>query len=321
LISTIIVAREHAGAVKAYQGELKQRAAADESFRQARQAVDTFLALGEEELAGRPPLYQLRRKFLAAALTYYYDFLEQRRDDPAVRDELAATSRSVARIVEELTALERFSALLLLANRHVQDDLDLSASQRETLAAQLAAIGADEQGDPELLLVREGNFLEQVKKLDGQVAAVLDARQMKRLAQLDLRTRGPFAFKSPEVVKELNLTAEQRKKINSIIEEEAPHRRPDRGPPPPRPPEHGGFGPERGFGGPKGRGKGPPPPRYGGGREPKGPKGDRPPPPNLRAAIERTIPRIVALLDADQQAKWNELIGPPFEHDLPWRLE
>jgi hypothetical protein len=41
----------------------------------------------------------------------------------------------------------------------------------------------------------------------------------------------------------------------------------------------------------------------------------------MRQTIERTIRRIVAILTPQQQAKWNELAGAPFEHDLPWRLE
>src|SRR5439155_14566863 len=55
-LSTIIISMEHADTQAAYQREKlqsemaqRQRKAADESFRQARQAVDTFLELSEEE--------------------------------------------------------------------------------------------------------------------------------------------------------------------------------------------------------------------------------------------------------------------------------
>ncbi|HMC10938.1 MAG TPA: serine/threonine-protein kinase, partial [Pirellulaceae bacterium] len=105
LLSTIMISMEHADTTAAYQREKqqrdmadRQRANAEENFRQARQAVDTFLELSEEELAAKPSLYQSRRKFLAAALAYYNDFLDQRRNDPAVRDELTKTSARVAQI-------------------------------------------------------------------------------------------------------------------------------------------------------------------------------------------------------------------------------
>jgi len=41
----------------------------------------------------------------------------------------------------------------------------------------------------------------------------------------------------------------------------------------------------------------------------------------MGATMKRTVEQIVALLTAEQQAKWNNLIGPPFEHELPWRPE
>src|SRR5204863_1313354 len=72
-----------------------------------------------------------------------------------------------------------------------------------------------------------------------------------RLQQIAMRQRGPFAFKSPEVIKALALTAEQRKMINTIIEEESPERRDRRGGGPRGMPGHKGefdrppgFGPE-----------------------------------------------------------------------------
>src|SRR5438552_636080 len=176
LLSTIIIAREHAGAVAAYRLENqhriaadtqrmaadKQRQAADESFRQARQAVDTFLGLSEEELVGKPVLYQLRRKFLEAALAYYNDFLEQRRNDPAVRQELLESTKSVTQIVAELAALERFASFMLLANRYVQEDLSLSSDQRERLLSVLSVSGNLGPHEPPLDF-EAGQLSQQVK--------------------------------------------------------------------------------------------------------------------------------------------------------------
>ena len=87
----VIIAHEHANTEAAYrnemaahQSEIKQREAAEASFRQARQAIDTFTELSEEELAAKPALRQLRRKFLEKSLEYYGAFLKQRSSDPAL---------------------------------------------------------------------------------------------------------------------------------------------------------------------------------------------------------------------------------------------
>jgi serine/threonine protein kinase len=399
LISTIIIANEHSNTLAAYKVESQQRAvadrqrqladeqrqAADESFRQARRAVDTFLTLSEEELAARPTLAELRRKFLETALEYYNNFLDQRRDDPAVGEELLTTSVWVKQIVEELAALERLAAFGLLANPFVQQEIGLSDMQREGLGDIAEPDGGGRRGGNfDSFALTDGSRLsEQAKEASRVVDAVLTPKQISRLHQIGLQQRGPLAFKRPDVVKALALTAEQRTKISGILEEESPERRLGgrrRGMPPPRdellggglpPPDFGGDrfggppprpdgerGPPGKKGGPPGgprdkNGKGGPPPdefRDFGGRGPGGPPpgerfgdgrggppppppdgrggkgpmdfggpGGRPPPPHeeLRLAADRAIRRIVDLLTVEQKTKWQELVGEPFDHDLP----
>jgi Spy/CpxP family protein refolding chaperone len=494
LLSIILLSMAHTDTQAAYnrekvQSEMaeRQRKAADESFRQARQAVDSFLQISEEELAGKPSLHETRRRFLQTALTYYNDFLEKRKNDPAVREELAKSSQWATRIAEELAALERFASYMLLTIRAVQEDIKLTATQREELGSLLSLAGnSGPDGLPRLNEVENVSIAEQVKALEEKISQVLTPQQVKRLSQIELQRRGPFAFKSAEVAKVLNLTAEQRKKISAIIEEDSPQRRggfdhgpPDEhgppgerrpgggkggppgferpGPPPPRNGEWD-FGPKGGehdfgghdFDGPKGKGKGPPPPR-GGEPDPFGasfelqhgqdaratrsvpdpfgvsfelqPPGDpfggdgfdRPPPPPPRAkgggeddpfglggkfdpggkrgmfgegkggppgsargekmggkgfggpggpggpgarggpagerfggppprefegppprddkggkggppgefgpTMRRSVHRILAILTPEQRAKWEELVGPKFQHELPWRPE
>jgi serine/threonine protein kinase len=455
LLSIILLSMAHTDTQAAYnrekvQSEMaeRQRKAADESFRQARQAVDSFLQISEEELAGKPSLHETRRRFLQTALTYYNDFLEKRKNDPAVRDELAKSSQWATRIAEELAALERFASFMLLTNREVQADIKLTAAQREELSSLLSLVGSSgPDGMPRLNEAENVSVAEQVKALEEKISQVLSTQQVKRLSQIELQRRGPFAFKSAEVAKALNLTAEQRKRINAIIEEEAPQRRGefDHGPPgehgpgggkkggpggfgPPGPPpprggewDFGGKGGEHEFGGPKGKGKGPPPrggepdpfgvsfelqppgdpfggdgfdrpppppPRGKGGGEddsfglggkrgmfgegkggppggsrgekmggkgfggPGGPGGpgarggpggekfggppprefERPPPRDDKGgkglgpgefgpSMRRAVHRILALLTPEQKAKWEELVGPEFQHELPWRPE
>jgi serine/threonine protein kinase len=278
LVATISISVERTAALAALQGESQQRAAAekhrlaeqeqrkaaDESFRQARQAVDTFWNLSEEELAGHRGLAQLRRRFLATALDYYNDFLEQRRNDPAVATELAQTKQRVAKIVDELAAIDRLASLLLLGDPLVQDEISLTDAQRLALTSVIDAAKIDAEQKPGLDsgASEKENLPQQVRELSTLVDAVLSLKQAARWNQLALQQRGPFAFKDPHVITALALTSDQRKQINTIIEEESPERkRRAPGEPPPPPPE--GPGPPREFrgrefGGPEGKGNGPP---------------------------------------------------------------
>ncbi len=243
----------------------RQRKAADESFHQARKAVDSFLQLSEEELSGKPALHETRRRFLATALAYYSDFLEKRKNDPLVREELARSAQWATRIENELAALERYAAFLLLANPLVRSDIGLTETQRKALEGTLPLAEGPSAGGLAKLANEEGiSVTEQVALMDMKVVEVLTAQQLKRLAQISLQRRGPYAFKSPDIAKALNLTSEQRKQINLIIEEEVPARELHGGGPGPgdhRPGEHG-PGEGRGGFGPRGFGPGPPPPQW-----------------------------------------------------------
>jgi hypothetical protein len=84
------------------------------SFRQARQIVDFFIEVSEQELADKPELQDLRRMLLASALDYYQAFIEQAHDDASLQSQLGASHLRVASILDEigsraeaLAALER----------------------------------------------------------------------------------------------------------------------------------------------------------------------------------------------------------------------
>ncbi len=80
-------------------------AEADRNFRQARAAVDRLYdRVYENGLLGQPGSEALRRQVLQDLLGYYRDFLEQRRDDPALRAELAETCFRVGRLTQDLGA-------------------------------------------------------------------------------------------------------------------------------------------------------------------------------------------------------------------------
>ena len=97
---------------EAYDAEAKERAKAEQSFRQARQIVDFLFEVSEQELADKPELQDLRRMLLASALDYYQNFIEQTRDDPSLQSQLSASHLRVASIMEEIgTRAEALAAL------------------------------------------------------------------------------------------------------------------------------------------------------------------------------------------------------------------
>jgi len=72
-------------------------AEAEANFRKARQAVDEyFTVVSESRLFDAPGFQPLRKQLLEAALRYYEEFVAQRKQDPQLQAELAATLLRVA---------------------------------------------------------------------------------------------------------------------------------------------------------------------------------------------------------------------------------
>jgi serine/threonine-protein kinase len=77
-----------------------QRLRAEENFRQAREAVDRFIArIRDSRLREVPGLRPLHRQLLEEALTYYQNFLRQRPDDPALTAEWAVIQSRAASVL------------------------------------------------------------------------------------------------------------------------------------------------------------------------------------------------------------------------------
>jgi serine/threonine protein kinase len=77
--------------------------AAEENFRQARHAVDTFFtAAAENNLFNQAAHSPVRKKLLEEALRYYQGFIRQRSEDPSVRTELAEAYFRVGAITEAI---------------------------------------------------------------------------------------------------------------------------------------------------------------------------------------------------------------------------
>jgi serine/threonine protein kinase len=208
-VTTLLVAQ-------AYKRERQERARAEQSFREAREAVDQFARIGEDELAGNPLLEEARRRMLVTALDYYKNFINQRRNDPSTCKELEASRAKVENIVDELTTLMRMDQYGLLQQKAVQDLLILNEKQRKELAgipALLQKIIGEFHGSPPDLERRRLRLGQEQEKL---VEQILKPNQLGRFRQIVLQSLGPAAFREPEVIKALHLTTAQCERIRAL---------------------------------------------------------------------------------------------------------
>jgi hypothetical protein len=175
--------------------------------------------------------------------------------------------------------------LYLLGQAAVLDELRLNEGQRakvQELSARVAEQRKESFHDLGRLSPAERGrrFLEQARANEASVNAILTEGQRQRLRQIGLQADVVGAFRDPEVVVALQLTAEQREKIRGIEEEMFfSLMRVVR---PGLPPEVRDQAPER--------------------RE--------------RLPSER----ILAVLTEEQARKWREMTGEPFKETIPFPL-
>jgi hypothetical protein len=167
---------------EAYQAEAAQRARAEESFRQAHRMLDFFTELGTEELATQPALQGLRRKLLEASLAYYQDFIAQRRSDPTIQAELAASHLRVAGILEEMGAKPEALASLEQA-RHIQEKLSRDHPGSPEFRRDLSAIYSG------LARLRDGGRFQLLTLEAVQRELKLTEDQVRHIAELADRRR------------------------------------------------------------------------------------------------------------------------------------
>lgn len=110
----------------------------------------------------------------------------------------------------------------LLMMPGVQRELNLSEQQLQQIQQMMAQ--QREQIQPLMQQIRDATpeqrqkLMEQVmQKWDEALGKVLQPAQKTRLRELRLQAQGASALASPDVSKELNLSVEQRKKINDIL--------------------------------------------------------------------------------------------------------
>jgi hypothetical protein len=155
------------------------------------------------------------------ALVYYQEFIEQRRDDPDARAELAASRDRVKTILADLAVLQGAGHLYLLGNPAVQEDLRPSDEQRVQIVELSRRLGEQwmesfREFHRLTAEERRRRFLELARANDAAVTAILTPVQLRRLRQIALQSKGTAAFRDPDVVANLKLTADQKERVRAI---------------------------------------------------------------------------------------------------------
>jgi hypothetical protein len=111
------------------------------------------------------------------------------------------------------------SPLPLLRHKSVQEDIKLSAEQIQKLQVILEREMESLKSWLELDVVERSKKMAEMWKQDEKLmAAILKPEQAKRLYQVGLQHYGGRALEDATVAKELNLTDDQKSKINEILD-------------------------------------------------------------------------------------------------------
>ena len=224
LVSTVVIHGEQRKAEEAYQRERQRANEAEAEFRLARRSVDELFRVSEEELAYNPGAESLRRRLLTLVLSYYQEFIERRRGDPAAQEELREASKRVEKILADLAAVRAAGQITLLSQAAVLGDLELDERQRAKvgeLSARAALQSKNSLRDLGKMSVAEleRRSLDQARANDVELHALLTADQLRRLHQIGLQVDVFAAFQEPELAV-LGLTDEQRDRVRTIGLEE-----------------------------------------------------------------------------------------------------
>jgi hypothetical protein len=128
----------------------------------------------------------------------------------------------VTEIVAQVRRLERpgVPASFLLATKPVQEELKLSAEQVRKASE---AAEKDRQAQEEIASspVEEGDkrWRELLVESEKTVEAILSPAQLKRFKQLRLQHAGALALADPKLAAELKLTEDQRKAVRASAED------------------------------------------------------------------------------------------------------
>jgi serine/threonine protein kinase len=221
-VSTILIARANRETQAALERERIKAREAEENFRQARRAVDFFTQVSEVDLADRPSLIDLRKKLLETALAYYQDFLQRGHDDASVQAELTAGRRRVDKLTNELAAMQGFWQLQLLQRKEIQEDLGLSKEAVDQIAD---AVKLSQQHEVFADIPKKSpddqqeRYRELARTNQAAIERLLTPAQSKRLKQIILQSGGINTLRSADVAKALHLSKEQKDRIRALQHE------------------------------------------------------------------------------------------------------
>jgi eukaryotic-like serine/threonine-protein kinase len=204
----------------------KQNEANKGLFHDAREAIDFFIDLCQEELGDKPFLLGTRRMILDASLIYYKKLSDQLHEEKNAIAELDKAQEHIKQILEELKVLQDMSQLSLVGwYSVVQEQLKLTPDQLNrvklvatTWESRRADLEEAARLSPnrESMLQRRQDFIDYAREGEASLAKILDAQQEKRLQQMMLQFRGPSVFDDPDVADKLQLTKAQRQRIREL---------------------------------------------------------------------------------------------------------
>src|SRR5262249_33225302 len=154
-----------------------------------RRSADEMIRIANEDSSEDPNQQETRRRLLEAAMAYYQEFIELRRDNPDAQAELEAVRDSVQAILADLAVLRRSWQHMLLRSPGVRDDLNLSSDQFNRLNEAFSDIGGlrfERPSDfhrPELRR-RDRSFVDEVKAHEAAIVDILKPEQLRRLRQI-----------------------------------------------------------------------------------------------------------------------------------------
>jgi serine/threonine protein kinase len=201
----------------------EQRELADAYFRHAQKSIHFFTQLSEE-LGDDPAMQGVRRRLLETSLDYYQAFLEL---DDDTSEEVLESQAKVYQILTELSTLRGSTLVLILKDRHVKDDLKLSADQVrrvDQLSWKFAQWGKGAQPFAKTTLSpedRRKKALESARVAEKEVEDILNSNQNRRFKQIALQVqqRSRFGFSDPQLVEKLDLTSDQLQRIRTTLNE------------------------------------------------------------------------------------------------------
>jgi len=224
-----LLAEKQVETKSAYDAEARQRARAEQNFQQARQMLDFFVQVSEEEMADTPEIHDVRKKLLEASLGYYQEFLEQCRDDPATRAQLAASLFRLASILNEMGAKPDALAAFEQA-REVQEKLALEHPDDTDIQRGLFSIYRHMgvlRGSEQISLLGQISVREHLTVTPKQIAGIDALAERRRVASRDFRSfwkkpreemRAMFEQRARETQQELSkiLEPEQLRRLDQI---------------------------------------------------------------------------------------------------------